>query len=394
MKVTFVILLFLTGLGAIAFLTYKNREPIPEGGLIQEVARTTHPVRTERVQPELLVERLISTGVLKAERDIVLSSEVMGRVKKVFKSLGDRCKKGETILRLDPEGYQIALAQARTAVKQGSIALDHAGRDMSRMRELEKSAVATAQQLDAAEGSESVAAAGVEQAQVSLRAAQRNLRETNVRCPFTGFVARRMVDMGQAVSLQTPLARLVDTSKLRLALSVTSAEISRIKVGQAVKLSDPALPDRIYRGSVSRVGVAADSMTRSFPIEVLVDEQEEGLRAGQVVHAGLELEEHADVLTVPMGTIVSSDGGRSVFVVVKNLAKKVQVTTGPRIDGKVIIRSGLKTGDEVITVGGTDLKDGAAVEVVGRPPVAEAEQPAEKQPIVKQPETSPIVEAR
>ncbi len=389
LKVTFVILLLLAGLGAIAFLTYQNREPIPNSGLVQEVARTSHPVQTTRVQPELLVERLVSTGVLKAERDVILSSEVMGRVKKVFKSLGDRCKKGETLLRLDAEGYQIALAQAQTAVKQGSITLDHAGRDMNRMRALEKSAVATAQQLDAAEGAESVAAATVEQANASLRAAKRNLRETNVRCPFTGFVAQRMVDMGQAVSLQTPLARLVDTSKLRLALSVTSAEISRIKVGQAVRLLDPALPDRIYRGSVSRVGVAADALTRSFPIEVLVDEQEEGLRAGQVVHANLELEEHVDVLAVPMGTVISSIGGQAVFVVVKNRAKKVQVTTGSQIDGKVIIRSGLEPGDEVITIGGTDLKDGAAVEVHGLPPAEDAKP----QP-VNQSDASPGKEAR
>ncbi len=373
-KVAIVVVLFLAALSAIGALTYKNRATMSDSGLVQEIEQASHPVRVQKIHPESLVERLVSTGVLKAEQDVLLTAEVAGKVKKVFKQLGDPCKKGEILLRLDAEGYQIGLAQAQAAVKQGMVALDHAERDYKRMQALKESAVVTAQQLDAAEGAKSSAAASVEQAEAALRMAARNLRETSVRCPFAGFVAERMVDSGQTVGPQTPLARLVDTSRLKLALSVTSAEISRLKTGQSVMLADPALPGRTYRGEVSRVGVAADAMTRNFPIEVLVDEKEMGLRAGQIVHATLDLAEHRDVLAVPLDAITTTGEGQSVFVVEKNQARKTDVTTGPRIEGKVIITGGLKPGAEVITVGGSSLEDGATIEILGRPSVPAAAQ--------------------
>ncbi len=375
-KVAIVIVLFLAALSAVGALTYKNRATVSDSGLVQEIEQASHPVRAQKIQPEVLVERLVSTGVLKAEQDVILTAEVAGKVKKVFRQLGDPCKKGEVLLRLDAESYQIGLAQARAAVKQGKVALDHAERDYKRMQALKESAVVTAQQLDAAEGAKSSAAASVEQAEAAFRMAARNVRETSVRCPFTGFVAERMVDSGQTVGPQTPLARLVDTSRLKLALSVTSAEISRLKTGQSVMLADPALPGKTYRGEVSRVGVAADAMTRNFPIEVLVDEKETGIRAGQVVHATLELAEHRDVLAVPIDAVTTSGGSQSVFVVMDNQARKTDVTTGPRIEGKVIVTSGLKPGVEVITVGGSSLEDGAAIEIMGHPAAPTGKQPA------------------
>jgi membrane fusion protein (multidrug efflux system) len=318
------------------------------------------------VRPSTLKEKLVSTGVLKANQDVVISSEVAGQVQKVSKALGDRCEKGELLLRIDPESYQIALAQADAQLKQSRIALDHSERDFKRTQALKESAVATAQQLDQAEGAQSSAAANVEQAQAAFRVAERNLRETKVRCPFSGYVAEMMVDTGQAVGPQTPLARLVDTSELKLLLSVTSAEIGRIKTGQAVFLRDPALPDQSYQGTVSRLGVAADTMTRNFPVEVLVGGDAGGLRAGQVVHATLELGEHSDALAIPSEAVVTSDDEKIVFVVADGKAQKIPVSTGPEIEGNVIVTDGLKPGSEVIIVGGEDLTQGSLVEVVRR----------------------------
>ncbi|MCP4603095.1 MAG: efflux RND transporter periplasmic adaptor subunit [Proteobacteria bacterium] len=363
-RVAIIPVFLLVALGVIGVLTYKNRAPVSETGLIQEVATSRHPVQTLIMQPEVLVERLVSTGVLVAEQDVILTAEVAGKVKKVFKALGDPCKKGALLLRLDAENYQIVVDQAKAALKQSKISLDHAERELKRMQVLKQSAVITAQQLDGAEGVESSARVSVEQAEAALRLAQRNLRETNVRCPFSGSVAERMVDTGQAVIPQTPLARLVDTDRLKLVLSVTSGEISRLKVGQAVVLTDPALPDRSYSGTVSRVGVAADSITRNFPVEVLIKDKEKGLRSGQVVHATLNLEEHRDVLAVPIEAVMTKGGGESVFVILKNKARQVAVGTGPQIDEKVTITSGLKLGDEVIIVGGDNLEDDFVVEVV------------------------------
>jgi RND family efflux transporter MFP subunit len=354
-------------LGAAAVLTYMNRAPVSDGTLVSAVESDRRPVKTLVVRPVAMVERLTSTGVLRARRDVVLTAEVAGEVIKVHKDLGDRCDKGELLVRLDGEGYRIALAWATAAVKQSQVSVEHAERDLQRMKKLSGKAI-TPQQLDAAEGGAASGAAALEQAKAGLRAAKRNLRETQVRCPFGGNVAQKMVELGQMVGPQTPLARLVDTDRLELEIAVTAAELSRIEIGIPVDLDDPEQPGRASRGTVSRLGVAADEMTRTFPVEVEVDGAAEGLRAGQVVRASLELARHEAALAVPVDAVLGSGSQRKLFAVQGGKARELSVVTGPQIDGRVIVVTGLEPGTEVVVVGGDELADGAEVEVVNDAP--------------------------
>lgn len=349
-------------------LTYANRPEQPNGGLVREVVASRHPVQTVVVSPLDLVETLDSTGVLQAEQDVVVTSEVAGKVERVYRKLGDRCNKGQLLVRLDAEGYEIALAQAKAALKQSEVGLDHASRDWKRMEALQESAVVTAQQLDAAEGAMSAQAAGVEQARAAQRLATKNLAETGVRCPFNGYVAEMHVDTGSAVMPQTPVARLVDTSLLSLVLGVTTADIGRLRRGQLVRIKDPSLPNQVFEGSVKRLGVAADSRTRTFPVEVEVAPFEGALRAGQVVHVSLELQVFENVIAVPNQSISKDPltGAAEVLVIEGGKAKRQMVTVGPQIDELVILTSGIKSGDEVVTVGGSDLENGFPVEVRSR----------------------------
>ncbi len=357
------IVLALVGIG---ILTWRNRGNVESTELLSEVVFQKPPVQTVILSPSTLQEKLFATGVLGAEQDVVIQSEVAGRVKKVYKQLGEKCRRGEVLVQLDPETYQIALAQAKAMVGQSKVRLDQAKRDWDRMEELKESAVATVQQLDQAQSAQSTAAAALDQAAASLRAAQRNLRETNIKCPFSGFIAEKKVEVGQTVGPNIPVARLVDLRKLKLVLNVTSATLSRIRAGQTVELTDPALPDRTYHGTVSRLGVAADITTHNFPVEILVDESENTLRAGQIVHATLELEKYVDVISIPVEALMKTLENDQVFVVVNSKAKKRIIRIGPQIGERIIVLDGLQKDDEVISVGGQELADDTEVEVTRR----------------------------
>jgi RND family efflux transporter MFP subunit len=358
-----IIVLALVGIGV---ATYRNRGSVVSTEEISKVLIEKPPVQTVVLFPQTLVENLFATGVLNAEQDVVIHSEVAGRVKKVLKQLGEKCRRGETLVQLDPETYQIARAQARAMVGQSKVRLEQAKRDWNRMQALKESAVATVQQLDQAESAQSTAAASLDQAQASLRGAQRSLRETNIKCPFSGFIAEKKVEVGQTVGPNIPVARLVDLKKLKLVLNVTSAALSRIRAGQTVELTDPALPKQTYHGAVSRLGVAADINTRNFPVEVLVDDSENSLRAGQIVHATLQLEKYADVISIPVEALVKTPETSWVLVVVNGRAKKKNIRIGPQIGEQIIVLEGLQKGDEVISVSGQELADDTEVEVIRR----------------------------
>jgi membrane fusion protein (multidrug efflux system) len=176
-----------------------------------------------------------------------------------------------------------------------------------------------------------------------------------------------MVDVGQTVGLQTPLARLVDASQLKLRVKVSAAELSRIREGQKVTLVDPTTQaGETFQGEVARLGVAADQVTHTFPVEVVVPTRDGRPRPGQVVRATVFVAAHTNVLAVPEDAVILGKGAAEVFVAVGGKARRVKVTLGARAGESVIATGGLKDGDEVVVVGHQGLKSGDPIEVVRR----------------------------
>lgn len=359
---------FVVGIGAV---TYLNRVRSSGAALVSEVDRTRRPVQVEAVEPRRMTEWLKHTGPLEASRDVVLTAEVAGKVLKIHKDLGDDCKKGETLLQLDPESYGIAARQAAAALEQAKAQQDQAKRELDRAETLSERQVLTAADLERARSGDRTTQAVVEQAKAAASMAQRNLRQTAIRCPFDGTLALRMVDVGQLVGPQSPLVRIVDTATLKLTLPVSAAELARLATGQRALLTDPDATELRYQGQVTRLGVAADPVTRTFPVEVVVPGGATGPKPGQIVRAEIELLVHDAVLSVPEAALVEGDGaGPSVFVARGEQAEQRGVVTGARIDGRVIVREGLSSGDEVIVVGHHGLQSGALV-TIQRPAAAD-----------------------
>ena len=363
-----IVLVTVAGIGGT--ITYLNRAPERSDDLVHEVERTRYPVRTITLTPSTVSEKLTRTGVLQANTDVVLTSEVAGRIVKINKALGDECKKGETLLQLDREGYRIGLAQARAAVKQAQVAVDQAGRTMSRTEALKAQDVATEQQFDSAQGGLQGAQATLELAVAAQQAAARSLKGTAVKCPFAGRLAERMVDLGQTVGPSIPLARLVNVDQLKLVMNVTASQLTRLEIGQRVFLSETESATRII-AEVSRLGVAADRLTRTFPVEIVTSGEEGLLRPGQIVRAVCELATHENVLVVPMEAVHIKGDASSVMVADGDTAREISVQLGPRIEDDVIVTSGLAAGAEVIVVGYDEVEDGSLIEVTNTGKAAE-----------------------
>ncbi len=365
-QVILVLLLFAGGLTAVGIATWANRVEKIDTVLVKEVKSEKTPVETQTVATRSLTERLTATGVLTAEQDVTLTAEVSGRVKKMTKSLGDRCKKGELIVKLDPESYLLAVQQSQAALAQAEVNLEYAAREWERMKKLKESDVVPKGRIDSAEGAYDADKAAVAAAKTTVAVAARNLKETNVKCPFDGFIAERTVDPGKSVTPGMPLARLVDTARLTLTLSVTSDKLARLRLGQKAVLSDPALPEQTYAGEVFRLGVAADPATRTFPVELALADKIKGLHTGQVVEASLALQTFDDVIAVPVSAVKKTVSDPHVLVVEGGKAISRTVTLGLEIEDVVIVKTGLKPGDEVIVIGGAEIQDGTAVEVTRR----------------------------
>ncbi|MFA6029642.1 MAG: efflux RND transporter periplasmic adaptor subunit [Elusimicrobiota bacterium] len=187
-----------------------------------------------------------------------------------------------------------------------------------------------------------------------------------------GVVARVYLDQGQNVTLGTPVALVVDASALYARADVPERYAGRVRVGQAVRLKTDAWPDRVFRGTVSRVSPVVDPVSRSALIETRLDAGS-GLRSGMFGELTLVLGSSGKAVAVPTvaltdgGAVDARESGWAVFVCKDGKVRKREVELGLRNDEFTEIRKGVEPGEQVVTFGLYGLKDGSPVEVLDGP---------------------------
>ncbi len=184
-----------------------------------------------------------------------------------------------------------------------------------------------------------------------------------VSSPFDGMVARTYLDRGAKVKDDTPLILVIDPSEILSRADVPERYAGRVSVGQSVRASVAAAPDRQFLGRVTKVSPAVDPQTRSFPIEAKLTD---GLvlKSGMFADLTVILDRKENVLAVPVGSLVEEDGTTAVFVVVGGKAVRRPVETGLRTPEDAEIRSGVSVGEQVVTFGLFALKDGSPIDVL------------------------------
>ena len=180
---------------------------------------------------------------------------------------------------------------------------------------------------------------------------------------LNGTVARIYLDRGQDVTLQTPVALVVDSSEIIVRAEVPERYSGRAGVGQPVRVQVEAYPDRAFTGRVSRVSPVVDPATRSTTIEARLDNAGGRLRSGMFGEVTLVTGSRSGVVTVPKDALTDGSGP-AVFVVENGKAFKREVEVGLEGESSLEIRKGVQAGDQVVVFGIYGLKDGSPVEVL------------------------------
>ncbi|MDA8131189.1 MAG: efflux RND transporter periplasmic adaptor subunit [Elusimicrobia bacterium] len=180
---------------------------------------------------------------------------------------------------------------------------------------------------------------------------------------LTGVIGRVYQDTGASVNPQTPIAMVVDQSKVRVAVDVPEKYIGKVFQGQTARIKVDAFPDRYFTGTVYRVSPVVDSHSRNTVVEVLVDNAEGRLKSGMFAEARLIVASRGAALSVPSAAVVTEDGRDYVFVpAAGGAAARVPVRVGIRTADYAQI-SGVKDGEDVITFGLYGLKNGSKIKV-------------------------------
>ncbi|MDP2938407.1 MAG: efflux RND transporter periplasmic adaptor subunit, partial [Candidatus Omnitrophota bacterium] len=178
-----------------------------------------------------------------------------------------------------------------------------------------------------------------------------------------GIVGRVYVDIGQSVTVQTPIALVVDMVKVKIDLDTPEKYLPRVSLEQKAQIGVDAYPEEEFSGRVTKISPVVDLTTRSAPIEITVDNPQHRLQSGMFAKVRLILQEHKNTPVILKEAIIGKEPNLYVYVVKDNKAILQKVNLGIRQGPYFEVREGLKEGDLVVIMGQQRLKDNVQVSV-------------------------------
>lgn len=311
------------------------------------------PVTIERVVFDDLTETFTLPANLEAWEDLSLAAEIAGSVQSIHFKEGDRVRKNEILLEIDPETIKSYLHRDLQNVEVIS-------RKLQRYQQLEADGLISKQELDDLENSLTAAKA-------ALTTTTLQLKKSSPRAPVAGIVDRLYIDRGEYVDPGKQLLRLVQVDKLKVIADVPEKDVPFLKIGQAVEIIPASINQRSstpISGVIKSIAFSANPTTRTYRTKIVIDNSSAKLRPGMIVRAKFIRQQLEQVISIPLFAVMDREGEKIVFLAENGVARKVNVVIGSSIGQRIIIDHGLAENQSLIVEGQQLLADGARI-VVG-----------------------------
>jgi multidrug resistance efflux pump len=213
------------------------------------------------------------------------------------------------------------------------------------------------------------ARATAESARAASRSAAAILRQSELRAPFDGHVARKRVEPGQTVAPGTPVYTVVADTRAWVVAKVDDVDLDRVRTGQEIRVTADAFPGRIFRGHVRVIEAMAEPkevgrvQAKIVRVRIRMDEGAGVLKPGMDVDIAGDLQVRASVILVPNDAIVESEGHTVVWTASRDRARQRRIRTGAGNFDVTEVLDGLRPGERVIVHGKENLHEGDRVRV-------------------------------
>jgi membrane fusion protein (multidrug efflux system) len=331
----------------------------------------------EVVQPQLVrLPAIVEfSGPLVAPETAIVRAKAAGTLLALNAPEGSRVAAGQVLGRIDLAELTSRIAERGAQVESARTALAQAERTHGSNERLAAQQFISPIALDNSRAAVETARAQLAAAQASLDATRTSLRDGTLVAPIAGIVAKRHVLPGEKVANEQQVLTIIDLSRLELAGSVGTHEVSRLAPGLPVSVQVEG-QDAPVAGRIARIAPAAEAGTRSIGVTIGLDNPQERLRAGQYALARAVLADDTDRLTLPVTAIGNTAGQDHVWVIESGLLARRAVTLGRRDEreARVEVLQGVAAGSQVLAARFDNLREGAKASVVAEKsaPVASA----------------------
>lgn len=333
----------------IAFRLLSNKEKIDERKKPAVAGDIRIPVSVATVVEEPLRVGLIKTGLVTPFKEAKVLSVTSGNIAHLRFSLGDNVNKGQVLAVIDTHIQELDLQ------KKESYAMK-LKRDLQTYTELLEGKAATQEKVNEISQNYSDAVNQVQQ----LR---RQIADASIKAPTSGIISTKPVEEGMYVGTGGEITTVVNLSHIKIHADMTESEVYQVSPGQEVKITTDVYPGRSFQGTVSFISPQANQ-AYNYEVEITADNDNNfPLRSGTFVAADFSRQTSRNVMLIPREALNETTQNASVYVAKDGRAILQHIKVGGEYGSNVYVLEGLRIGDQVVTSGQINLRNGSLINI-------------------------------
>ncbi|MBP8915179.1 MAG: efflux RND transporter periplasmic adaptor subunit [Chitinophagales bacterium] len=350
------VLYIIIPLALIAFVVIKlkNNKEITQSKVYQYDKEQVINVQADTLQIENMKAEFSYSGTFEPNKETKISTEIQGKINAVLVDVGSVVNKGQSLVILENSLLKLQLQTIEVQI-EGLEA------DVNRYTILAKADAIQGVQLEKAE-------LGLKSAKVQRATLLEQINKTTIKAPFNGVVTAKLSEEGAFATPGVPLLQITDITTLKFTVNISENDLSKFKLNQNYSIIVDAYSDILLTGKATMIGSKAN-MGSSFPIQFTVNNTSDlKIKSGMFgkvssIAIGMKNATQEMGIIIPASAIVGSADQPQIYLIKNGKSVLQNITISKNIQNKVVVSSGLKEGDVIVTNGFVNLFDGANVTV-------------------------------
>lgn len=327
-------------------------------------ARSISPLVVVNQSSEMsVINEVPLTGTVTSPRSARLSAEVSGLVEAVLFDEGLHVRKGDVILKLDPELEKLELDAAMAETAKIRLELADARRRFADVKRLIKNKAVSENEVQSLQAEVSINGTALQRARAEQKRQEVRLRRHQVLAPFDGVISQKFVETGEWISPGDVIAGLIAIDNLRIDFQAPQYVFPETTPETPIRITFDAIPNKIFDGKIIAIVPITKTATRTFKIRVIIESEKIHITPGMSANGMLRLDTNEKAVVVSRDAILRQPDGRTtVWMVNQDMTVSERlVKTGLSFNGNVVIEEGLNTNVKIVVQGNEALKEGQMI---------------------------------
>jgi len=323
------------------------------------------PVRAIVLQSSDIDVNAEFSGEVRSRVESRLGFRVGGKIISRKVDVGSVVKRGQVLMDLDPQDLKLSQAQSMAALRAAETTRDLASAELKRYQELREKNFVSQAILDAKLSAYKSAQAQVDSAQAAYRGMSNQAGYASLESDIDGVVTAVDAEVGQVVSPGTPVVRVAKTDEKEIVFGVPEDKVDTLRSISDVHVRLWASPDKTVPGKIREISPVADPFTRTYAFRVSIPASLSEAKLGMTALVAFASRTPQPQIKVPLTALFHEKSATSVWVVENGAVRLVPVTVSGVSGNDLVLGSGVKPGQTVVTAGVNLLKPGQKVTILG-----------------------------